>query len=149
MAFASKAAKNHFDQCIALNRVGLTVPSICGMIVPRLVVPHIRAEPEPRCARGVVLPVWPQVDVFPKVDPPQNRKKRRDNSLEGRPPQDFKHKGIIHLVNPKSADPFGNLSGANPDFVCQGREYEKDANGAWIKNGMNYFHRQGCPQSSS
>ena len=46
---------------------------------------------------------------------------------------------MFHLANPNDPDPFANLSDTDPDFVCQGRECGKDANGACIKNGMNYF----------
>jgi len=48
---------------------------------------------------------------------------------------------MFHLVNPNDQDPFGNLSDANPDFVCQGRQSKKDASGncGWPKNEVNYF----------
>ena len=75
-------------------------------------------------------PVRPPVDLGLQVNPPYNRNKRRGNRLEDLPPQDFKHKGMFHLVNPNDRDPFGNLSDANPGFVCQGRGYKKDANDA-------------------
>jgi hypothetical protein len=52
---------------------------------------------------------------------------------------------MFHLVNPNDPDPFGNLSDANPDFVCQGRESKKDANGRWMKNGVNYFGPKQLP----
>ena len=57
--------------------------------------------------------------------------------MDDLPQQDSKHKGMFHLVNPNDPDLFGNLSDANPDFVCQGRESKEDANGVWIKNGVN------------
>ena len=54
---AFKAAKHHFKQCIVLNRVDLTVPCSCGMVVPMPVAPLIRAEPEHCCAKRVKPPV--------------------------------------------------------------------------------------------
>ena len=52
------------------------------------------------------------------------------------------------LVNPNDLNPFGNLSTADPDFVCQGRECKKGANGSWIKNGVNYFSPARVPPAA-
>jgi hypothetical protein len=46
---------------------------------------------------------------------------------------------MFHLVNLNDLDSFSNLSAAVPNFVCQGREGKRNANDAWIRNGMNYF----------
>ena len=143
VALAFKAAKSHFDQCMALNRVDSTVPSICGMIAPAPAAPRIRADPEPGRQPRAANPAKPNGDAIAKPDQP--RKKKRGNRLEELPKQDLKHKGMFHLVNPNDPDPFGNLSDANPDFVCQGRESKKDANGRWIKKGVNYFGPRQMP----
>ena len=52
---------------------------------------------------------------------------------------------MFHLVNPNDRDPFGSLSDANPDFVCQGRQSKKDASGVYLRNGVNYFSPQKMP----
>ena len=138
-ALAFKAAKSHFDHCIALNRVDSTVPSICDMIVPTPVVPRARADAEPHHAVVVEPPARPHVDVPLKPDPQQIRKKRCGNRLDEPPDQHMKNRGMFHLVNPNNRDPFVNLLDANPDFVCQGRYSKKYANGDSPKNGVNYF----------
>jgi hypothetical protein len=143
VALAFKAAKSHFDQCMALNRVDSTVPSICGMIAPAPPAPRTRADPEPNRQPRAANPVRPNADAIARPDQP--RKKKRGNRLEELPKQDLKHKGMFHLVNPNDPDPFGNLSDANPDFVCQGKESKKDANGKWIKKGVNYFGPRAIP----
>jgi hypothetical protein len=76
VGLAFKAAKDHFDQCIALNCVDLTALSICGMIVITPAATLIRAKPEPCQAKGGVPPVQLQVDVVPKVDPPAEQKEK-------------------------------------------------------------------------
>jgi hypothetical protein len=48
-------------------------------------------------------------------------------------------------MNPNDPDPFGNLSYADPNFVCQDRECKKDANDCWIRNGTNYFSSARMP----
>ena len=143
VALAFKAAKSHFDQCMALNRVDSTVPSICGMIAPAPAAPRTRADPEPGRQPRAANHAKTNVDAIAKPDQP--RKKKRGNRLEELPKQDLKRKGMFHLVNPNDPDPFGNLSDADPNFVCQGRESKKDADGRWIKKGTNYFGPKQMP----
>ena len=59
VALTFKAAKNHSDQCISLNPMDLTVPSICSMSVLTPASPCIRDDPEPLRAGGVVPPAQP------------------------------------------------------------------------------------------
>ena len=52
---------------------------------------------------------------------------------------------MFYLVSPNDQDPFGNLSDAYPDFVCQGRQSKRDASSNWPKNEVNYFLPQKKP----
>ena len=139
VALAFKGAKSNFDQCIALNRVDSTVLSICDMIVPPPAASRARANPDPCRVVAVVSPARPKVDALLKPVPQKIKKKRSGNVLDDLPPQHMKNRGMFHLVNPNDRDHFGNLSDANPDFVCQGRYTKRDANGDWPKNGVCYF----------
>jgi hypothetical protein len=59
--------------------------------------------------------------------------------LEDFPDQDYKHKGMFHLIFPNDLNLFGNSSPANHDFVCQGREYKRDADNRLIRNKLNHY----------
>ena len=100
VALAFKAAKSHFDQCSALNRVDATVPSICDMIVPAPAAPRARTDPDPRRGIAVVPPARPNVDASLKSKSQQIKKKRRGKRLEGLPAQHMKNRGMFHLVHP-------------------------------------------------
>ena len=52
---------------------------------------------------------------------------------------------MFYLMNQNDADPFVNLPDTEPDVCSQERECKRDANGAWVKNGINYLSPANIP----